>query len=141
MATGTTMVLEAATLSIDSNDLSSWTTECEVTAKVDEKDITTFASAGWKEVRGGRKEGGVKVKFLNDFTDNSLDEIMWALFIAGDPVAFVVKADDAVVSAGNPSWTGNLLVNAWTPVKGKPGDVVEVDCDFPSSGAITRNVA
>jgi len=141
MATGTTMVLEAATLSIDSNDLTSWTTECEVSVKVDEKDKTTFSSGGWKEVRGGRKEGGVKVKFLNDFTDNSLDEIMWDLFVAGAAVAFVVKADDAAVSASNPSWTGSLLVNAWTPIKGKPGDLVEVDCDFPSSGAITRNVA
>jgi hypothetical protein len=141
MATGTTMVLEAATLSIDSNDVSAWLAECELTAKIDEKDKTTFASAGWKEVRGGQKSGGLKIKLLNDFTDNSLDEIFWALFIAGVEVTAVVTADDAAVSAANPSYSTKVLVTSWTPIKGKPGDLVEVDLDFPTSGAITRAVA
>ncbi len=134
-----TMVLEAATLSLATNDLSGYLAECEVSAEVDEKDVTTFASAGWSEVKGGLKKGGLKGKFLNDFQDNALDEIMWALL--GTVVAFVVKADDAAISAANPSYSGSCLIKSWTPIKGKPGDVVEVDFDYPTSGAITRNVS
>lgn len=134
----TTMMLEAAVLSLSGTDVSAYLAECEVTAKVDEKDVTTFKSAGWKEVTGGRKEGGIKGKFLNDFTDNLLDEIGWGWFIGGVPITFSAKADDAATGTGNPAYTGKVLVTSWAPIKGKPGDIVEVDFDWPTSGAITR---
>lgn len=132
------MVLTAAYISINAVTYHGRTKSVELTTEVEEKDVTTFASLGWKEVLGGLKSAGLSITFLNDNADNDIDETMWGLL--GTVVAFEVRATQSAVSATNPSYTGSVLINGWTPISGSAGDVVEVDVDFPASGAVTRNV-
>jgi hypothetical protein len=133
------MVLTAAYVSINAVTYHDKAKSIELTTEVEEKDVTTFASLGWKEVLGGLKSGSLSVGLFNDMTDNSIDETMWGL--QGTVVPFEVRATQASVSASNPSYTGNVLIPGWTPVSGSVGDVVEVDLDMPTSGVVTRNVA
>ena len=133
------MVLTAATLILNSVDRSSLTSKIEVAADVDEKDVTTFTSGGWKAVLGGLKSGNLAVSFKNDLAAGALDEIMWGLF--GTVVPFEVRASSAAVSTSNPKYTGNVLIKSWTPITGSPGDVNEASYTFPTSGAITRATA
>jgi hypothetical protein len=51
------MVLLAEFVSIGGNDLSTYANKAEVTVEVEEKDVTTYGSLGWKEVLGGLKSG------------------------------------------------------------------------------------
>lgn len=133
------MVLTAAYVSINAVTYHGNAKSIELTTEVEEKDVTTFASLGWKEVLGGLKSGSLSVTFLNDVTDNAIDETMWGL--QGTVVPFEVRATQSAVSASNPSYTGSVLIPGWTPISGSVGDVVEVDLDMPTSGAVTRNVA
>lgn len=133
------MVLTAAYLAINSVDRSSWCSKVELTAEVEEKDVTTFASNGWKEVLGGLASGSLAITFKNSVTDNELDELMWALF--GTVTTFEVRASNAVVGVSNPKYTGSILVKNWTPVAGAPGDVNEASYTWPTSGAVTRATA
>lgn len=133
------MVLTASFLSINGVDRSSKTNKVELVVEVEEKDVTTFTSLGWKVLTGGLKSGSVSGGFYNDAADNDLDETMWALL--GTVVAFVARLDNAAVSASNPNYSGNILINKWTPIGGAVGDVNAVEFDFPTSGAITRAVA
>ncbi len=133
------MVLTAAYVSINAVTYHGRTKSIELTTEVEEKDVTTFASLGWKEVLGGLKSGSLSVTFLNDVTDNAIDETMWGL--QGTVVPFEVRATQSAVSASNPSYTGSVLIPGWTPISGSVGDVVEVDLDMPTSGVVTRNVA
>ncbi|WP_047892151.1 phage tail tube protein [Micromonospora sp. RV43] len=133
------MVLKAAYLAINGVDRSGNTSKCEVTAEVEEKDVTTFASQGWKEVLGGLASGGVAVSFKNDVAASALDSAMWALF--GQVVTFEARATNAVVGTSNPKYTGNMLIKSWTPISGSPGDVNEASYTFPSSGPISRATA
>ena len=130
------MVLQAAYLALNGVDRSAWTSKVEVQVEVEEKDVTVFTSAGWKEVLGGLKSGSLAITFKNDVAASQLDELMWALL--GTVTTFEVRAANTAVSTSNPKYTGSVLINAWTPVSGSPGDVNEASYTFPTSAAVVR---
>jgi len=130
------MVLLAEYLSINANVLNTYTRKAELTVEVEEKDVTTYASLGWKEVLGGIKSAELSCEFLQSFTAAELDAIMWPLL--GTVVPFEVRADQAAVGTSNPKYTGNILINGWSPLTGSVGDEATVSQGFPTSGAVTR---
>ncbi|NUP16566.1 MAG: hypothetical protein HOZ81_10755 [Streptomyces sp.] len=130
------MVLTAEYLSINSNVLNEYTKKAELAIEVEEKDVTNYASLGWKEVIGGLKSGELGCEFLQDFAATKLDAIMWPLL--GTVVPFEVRADQAAAGASNPKWTGSILIKGWNPITGSVGDEATVSLAFPTSGAVTR---
>ncbi len=136
----TAMVLKTTYVAINSVDRSSWVSKCELTAEVDEKDVTTFASDGWVEVLPGLAKGQLGLTFKNDITDNTLAETMWPLFLAGT-TTFEVRPTESAVTNSNPKYTGTVLVKSWSPIAGSVGDVNEQSVTWPTSGLITRAVA
>jgi hypothetical protein len=121
------MVLTTGILTINAVSLAANCSKMEVTAEVEEKDVTVFTSLGWKEVLGGIKSGNVAA---------ALDQTMWGLF--GTVVPWTAKATSGANSTSNPQYTGSLLVKNWTPITGSPGDVNEASYTYPTSGAIVR---
>ncbi len=130
------MVLTTSVLTINAQSLASWCSKMEVSAEVEEKDVTVFTSLGWKEVLGGLKSGSVALTVKNDLAASQLDSIMWPLF--GTVVPWTAKATSAAVGTSNPLYSGSLLVKSWTPISGSPGDVNEASHTYPTSGAISR---
>ncbi|MGW3724144.1 phage tail tube protein [Streptomyces sp. NPDC000851] len=133
------MVLLAQFLSINANVLNAYTKKAELTVEVEDKDVTNYASNGWKEVLGGLKSGELSVEFLQDFAASQLDAIMWPLL--GTVVPFEVRADQAAVGTSNPKYTGSILINGWNPIEGSVGDEATVSVSFPTSGAVVRATA
>lgn len=133
------MVLLASYVSLAGTDLSSSSSKIELSTEVEDQDVTTFASLGWKEVLGGLKSGELGVTFKQDVAAAALDSIMWPLL--GTVVTFEVRLSNAVVGASNPKYTGSVLVNGWSPISGSVGDVAEVEVSYPTSGAVARAVA
>ncbi|WP_043173980.1 hypothetical protein [Streptomyces sp. NRRL B-24484] len=130
------MVLTSEYLSISGNDLSAFTRKCEVAVEVEEKDVTTYSSLGWKVVIGGLKSGSLAIEWITDFAAGQLDAIMWPLF--GTVVPFEVRPTQAVVGTSNPKWTGSCLVKELAPISGSIGDEATQGVTFPTSGAVTR---
>lgn len=133
------MVLLAQHLAINGNTLNEYTKKAELTVEVEDKDVTNYASAGWKEVLGGLKSAELSCEFLQDLAATELDSIMWPLL--GTVVSFVVRADQGAVSTSNPSYSGSILINGWNPIEGSVGDEATVSVGFPTSGAVTRTTA
>ncbi|MFJ8866717.1 hypothetical protein ACIRD6_13305 [Streptomyces sp. NPDC102473] len=133
------MVLLAAFVSLGGNDLSSYTRKAELTVEVEDKDVTTYASLGWKEVLGGLKSGELGLEFLQDVAATKIDSIMWPLL--GTVVPFVARLDSAAKSTSNPEWTGSVLINGWNPIEGSVGDEASVSVGYPTSGAVVRATA
>lgn len=133
------MVLLAAYVSINGTDLSDHNNKCELTVEVEEKDVTTYGSLGWKMVLGGLKSGTLGLEFKQDFAATKLDSIMWSLL--GQVVPFEVRADQSAVGPSNPSYSGNALVKAWNPLTGSVGDDASVSVSYPTSGAVDRATA
>ncbi|MEU0369107.1 hypothetical protein ABZ070_02385 [Streptomyces sp. NPDC006283] len=130
------MVLLAQFLSLNGTDLSEYIRKAEVTVEVEDKDVTTYASLGWKEVLGGLKSGEVNIEFLQDVAATEIDSIMWPLL--GTVVPFVTRLDQAAVGTSNPSYSGSVLINGWNPIEGSVGDEASVSVGYPTSGAVTR---
>ncbi|MGC9538500.1 hypothetical protein [Streptomyces sp. UG1] len=133
------MVLLAEYLSINANVLNEYTKKAELAIEVEAKDVTNYASMGWKEVTGGLKSGELGCEFLQDFAATELDSIMWPLL--GTVVPFEVRADQAAVGASNPSYSGSILIKGWNPITGSVGDEATVSLTFPTSGAVARATA
>ncbi|HEY5833590.1 phage tail tube protein [Streptomyces sp.] len=130
------MVLLASYLSINANVLSTFANKIELTTEVEEKDITTYGSLGWKEVLGGLRSASLGLGFKQDFTAAQLDSIMWPLF--GTVVPFEVRADQAAVGTNNPKYTGSVLIKSWNPLTGSVGDEASVSVSYPTSGVVAR---
>ncbi|MFF0598055.1 hypothetical protein [Streptomyces antibioticus] len=133
------MVLLAAYLNLASNDLSEYARKIEVSVEVEEKDVTTYASLGWKVVKGGLKSGELGLEFLQDVAPTELDSIMWPLL--GTVVPFTAKLDNAATSSSNPAYSGQVLIKGWNPMEGSVGDEASVSVTYPTSGAVTRTTA
>lgn len=133
------MVLTAEYLSLNGTDLSSYTRKAEVAVEVEEKDVTTYSSLGWKELLGGLKSGELGIEFLQDVAASALDSIIWPLL--GTVVSFEVRLSQAAVGTSNPKYTGNVLVKEWKPVEGSVGDEAKASVSYPTSGAVTRATA
>ncbi|WP_328962973.1 hypothetical protein [Streptomyces virginiae] len=133
------MVLLAQYLALNGTDLSDYTRKGELTVEVEDKDVTTYGSLGWKAVLGGLKSGELACEFLQDVAATKIDSIMWPLL--GTVVTFEVRADSGAVSTSNPKYTGSVLIKGWNPIEGGVGDEASVGVSFPTSGAVTRATA
>lgn len=133
------MVLTAEYVSVNAVDISAYLKKGEIAVEVDPQDVTTYASAGWKEYLGGLKSGELGLSYLNDVAAAALDSIMWPLL--GTVVAFEIRASQSVVGTSNPKYTGSLLVKEWKPIGGSVGDANGADVSYPTSGAVTRATA
>lgn len=133
------MVLLAQYLALNGTDVSTHTRKAELSMEVEDKDVTTYGSLGWKVVLGGLKSGELGIEFLQDVAAASIDSIMWPLF--GTVVTFEVRADQAAVGASNPKYTGSCLIKQWNPIEGGVGDEASVSVTYPTSGAVVRATA
>ncbi|MFE7559668.1 phage tail tube protein [Kitasatospora sp. NPDC057500] len=134
-----TMVLTGEYLNIAGNVLNEFTKKAELAVEVEEKDVTHFASNGWKLLIGGLKSGTLGCEFLQDFAATKLDSIMWPLL--GSVVTFEVRPTQAAASASNPRYTGNILIKEWQPISGSVGDEATVGVSYPTSGEVVRATA
>lgn len=130
------MVLLASYLSLNANVLSSSANKIELAVEVEEKDMTTYGSLGWKEMLGGLKSGTLGLELKQDVAASALDSLMWPLL--GTVVPFEVRLDQAAVGTSNPKYTGQVLIKEWKPIQGSVGDDASVSVSFPTSGVVTR---
>jgi len=135
------MVLTAEQLTVNATDLTALgvVKSAELTIDVEEKDVTNYASDGWKEVLGGLKSGSLKINFFQDYAAGAIDSIMWPLL--GTVVAFLVRPTTAVIGASNPQYSGSILISGWSAVEGSVGDEATASVTYNTSGEVTRAVA
>lgn len=133
--TFTPTVLTDCYISINSNVLSDHGNKAEIPIKAEGK-MTTAFGATYQARIGGLKDGTLNLTFMNDFASSNLDSIMWPL--VGTVVPFEIRPTSSARSVTNPAYTGNVLIDQWTPITGKVGDLVEVSVGWPTSGAVTR---
>ena len=123
--------------SLNASDLSTDIKSATLTLDVAELDTTTMGST-YQGVIGGVKSGSIAFEFVDDVAAAAIDSILFPLL--GTVVAFVVRLDSAVVGAGNPEFTGNVLISSYT-IGGSHGDLADKSLSFPTSGTIARAIA
>jgi hypothetical protein len=128
-------VVTATVVKINGTDLSSSVAAATLELTAADVDVTDFGGSGWTEVIGGLKSGTVTLDFHNDYGAGGVNTTLNPLL--GTIATVVLIPNGTAVSATNPQWTANVLVNSVSPVAGAVGDLATFSVSFPTSGSVT----
>jgi hypothetical protein len=130
-----TFMLNNASVTINSVDLSSYVTSITLSQSADSLEDTAMGDTSRSYI-GGLKSGTVDIEFNADFAASKTEATIFPL--VGTSTAVVVKPVDASVSATNPSFTFNAIVTSWDTLNGSVGEIATHSVSWPITGAITK---
>ena len=123
-------------LKINAIDLSDHVTSVTLNRAADELEISAMGDTAHKFVKG-LESATLTVSFLNDTATSNVLQTLNAAF--GTTVAVkMVQAKVPAVSATNPLYTFDILVNNLTPINGAVGDIGTQDITFTLNSAVTK---
>ena len=122
-------------LKVATYDLSDLVTNVTLNRSFDELEITAFGDTGHRYVKG-LEASSITIDFLNDDATNKTLQTLQNEW--GKTVAVVLIQDKvASVSATNPLYTFNVLINNTTPINGSPADISMQSVTWNVQGATT----
>ena len=122
---------------INSVDLSDHVTNITLNRNFDELEVTAMGDTSHRFVKG-LEASSVTISFLNDTATTSVLQTLQGAW--GTTVSCVLLQDKGTaVSATNPLYTFNILVNKTTDINGATGDLSTQDITFTINGATTVN--
>jgi hypothetical protein len=125
-------------ITINGSDFS--TSLASVDLSVESDDVETTAFGGeWRTRVGGLKSASLTLDFHQDFGAASVDATLWPLL--NTVATVVIKPTSGSVSATNPSYTAEALVNAYQPFASSVGDLATLSVTWPVTGTVTRATA
>ena len=125
-------------ITINGDDFS--TSLASVDLSVESDDVETTAFGGeWRTRVGGLKSASLTLDFHQDFGASSVDATLWPLL--NTVATVVIKPTSGSVSATNPSYTAEALVNSYQPFASSVGDLATLSVTWPVSGTVTRATA
>ena len=124
-----------ATLTIGGVDLSDHISSATLEKNADEVETTAFGDAS-RTLIGGLQSGVLTINFHQDYAASEVDATISPL--VGSLTAFVFKPTNAVVGSTNPSESGSVFVNSYTPISAEAGTLSTFSVSWPTSGTITR---
>ena len=122
-------------LKINAVDLSDHVTSVTLNYAADELEVTAMGDTAHKFVKG-LESGTLTVSFLNDTATSQVLQTLNSAF--GTTVAVkMVQEKTPAVSATNPLYTFDILVNNLTPINGAVGDIGTQDITFTLNSKVT----
>lgn len=127
-------------------NISAMISEVDISLDADEIDYTNFASGGWRQKTIGLKAGTIQFTFNQDFAASQVD----ALFGIGGSLMpfggtgtyyFDIKPTSAARGTTNPSYVGQLIPLAYSPLSGAVGALATVQLQIPTTGQVARLTA
>ena len=124
---------------INSVDLSDHVTNITLNRNFDELEVTAMGDTSHKFVKG-LEASSVTISFLNDTATTSVLQTLQGAW--GTTVGVkLIQEKGTAVSAANPVYEFNILVNKTTDINGATGDMSTQDITFTINGATTVNPA
>lgn len=128
-----TLVYTDAVIVVNSVNLSSWCRSLTINYEAEMLDDTTMGTSGTRSNRPGLKNWSVDASFLQDFAAGSVDATLFPL-IGAVPFPITMKPTSGAVSATNPEYQGNAVLESYPPIAGEVGALGTVDAAFRSGG-------
>ena len=124
---------------INSVDLSDHVTSITLNRNFDELEVTAMGDTGHKYVKG-LEASSITIDFLNDTATSQVLQTLQGAW--GTTVAVkLIQEKGTAVSAANPVYEMNVLVNNTTDINGAVGDMSTQSVTFNVQGATTVNPA
>lgn len=131
-------VLTDVDVVLNSVDLSDHVKQIRVQYSAEEQDKTAMGDSARRR-HGGLKDFMVELTFNQDFAAGEVDATLFP--IVGSVVPIVIKPTSGSVSATNPSYSGNVLVQSYEPLSGSVGDNADASVSLPGDGVLARNTS
>ena len=125
-------------VTVNGTDFSTSLASVELTVESDDVETTAFGGE-WRTRVGGLKQASLTLEFHQDFGAASVDATLYPLL--NTIATVVVKPTSNSVSATNPTYTANCLVNQYQPFASSVGDLATLSVTWPVSGTVTRATA
>jgi len=135
------MAVFAATdykVTVNGTNLSDRLQSVELSLESDDLETTAFGDTFRTRV-GGLKTGTVTLTFFQDFAAGEVDATLFPLY--NTIATVVIVPTSSSVSATNPSYTTNCLVNQYSPYSSSVGDISTISVSWPTTGTVTRGTA
>tara|TARA_Y100000593_G_scaffold58526_1_gene108748 strand:- start:10344 stop:10751 length:408 start_codon:yes stop_codon:yes gene_type:complete len=130
-----TFMLNNASVTINSVDLSSYVTSVTLSQSADNLEDTAMGDTSRSYI-GGLTSGTVDIEFNADFAAAKTEATIFPL--VGTSTAVVIKPVAASVSATNPSYSFNAIVTEWDTLNGSVGELASHSISWPITGSITK---
>lgn len=130
-----TFAFTNASVVINSVDLSDHVRQVTLDVSFDDLDDTAMGDT-YRSRIGGLGDWNVSIEFNQDFAASEVDATLWPLM--GTTTTITVKPTSGSVSAANPSYSGTVLVNDYSPLANSVGDLATVSVTWPGAGTLTR---
>lgn len=119
-------------------DLSTYISSITLNRNYDELEITSMGDLGHR-FTAGLEASSITIDFFNDWATGKVGQTLDTL--VGTVAACTVQPAAGAVSATNPKYSFNVLVNNITPVNGAVSDLATQSVTWNVSGAITKTTA
>jgi hypothetical protein len=134
------LVWNDASVTISGTDLSDHVRSVTLNYGAEILEITAMGNAGVRTKIAGLKDWSLDVEFNQDYAASKVDATLFPL-VGAAAFAIVVKPTSGSVSATNPSFTGNGVLETYPPVGGEVGTVGTASCSIQGTGALSRNTS
>jgi hypothetical protein len=131
-------------IQVNSVDLSDHCSSMTIEGATEEVDLTSFTTAGYREIGTGFKTANITATFFQDFASGSVDATLQPLWDAGGTFAVHVKQHQTATSATNPRYSlGTARIMTYNPFGGGVGDPNSFDATFVNAGTagLTRGTS
>lgn len=119
-------------------DLSDHVTAITLNTEVDLQEDTAMGTVGYRTRLAGLKDWSVDVTFKQDFAAANVDATLFpGLGVSG---TFTGKATSGAVSATNPTYSGECILQTYPPFGNAIGELATVVARFTGNGVLTRAI-
>ncbi len=87
----------------------------------------------------GLKDWSIDIEFLQDFASGKVDATLFPL-IGAAAFPCLLRPTSSAKGATNPEFTGQGVLESYTPMAGAIGDLAGATCTIQAAGTLTREV-
>ncbi len=132
-------VLTDASAVINAVDLSDHISEIRINYAAEIQDKTAMGAASRGKLPG-LLDWSVEITFNQDYDAAKVDATLFPL-VGAAAFTCTFKSTSAAVSATNPSFSGNCLLESYQPIGGSIGEIHRAPITLPGDGTLSRNTS
>ena len=136
----TAFVYTDAFVSINGVDLSDHVLSASLNYAADLQEDTAMGDTTRTRIPG-LLDWSLEVTFKQDFAGSNVDATLFTL-VGAAAFAVIIRPDKSdSITATNPNFTGNAVLESYPPLGGGVGDLAQATAVFQSAGALSRAVS
>lgn len=93
----------------------------------------------WASRVPGLKDAKLDIEWNQDFAAAQVDALLWPLF--GTVTTFEIRPTSGARSVTNPAYTGSIVLNDYTPLDAKVGDLATLATSWPIAAPVLRQTS